>query len=119
MQYVLMIYQGSTPIPDTDAWARLPTAEQRQVYADYRAVNAMDNVDAGPPLGLPSDASTVRVVEGTTVVEPGPYLTPSQAVGGFVVVEAASLDDAVMVAAKLPPARLGGAIEIRPVATYW
>ena len=119
MKYVLMIYQGSTPIPDTEPWHQLDPAEQQQVYADYAAINDMEHVQPGPPLGLPGDATTVRVVQGDVTLQPGSYLEPSQAVGGFAIVEAESFNDAVAVAAALPPARLGGAVEVRPVATYW
>jgi hypothetical protein len=49
----------------------------------------------------------------------GPYVDVKGAVGGYFVVEAEDLDAAKAVAARIPAARLGGAIEIRPVATYW
>ena len=49
----------------------------------------------------------------------GPYAGVGHAVGGFAVVEADDLDAAVAIAAQIPPARLGGAVEVRPCATYW
>ena len=119
MQFVLMIYQGTTPLPDTDAWSSLPAAEQRAIYADYAALNKTPGVAPGPPLGLPHDAKTVRVEHGQTVTSDGPYLDTSGAVGGYMVFEAENLDAAIDLASRIPAARHGGGIEVRPVATYW
>jgi hypothetical protein len=120
MQFVLMIYQGTTPVPTApERWATLSEAEQRAVYADYGRLNAMPEVTSGPPLGLPEAATTVRVVNGDVTTAEGPFAGVEHAVGGFVVVEADDLEAAVAIAAQIPPARLGGAIEVRPCATYW
>jgi hypothetical protein len=116
MQYALLIYQGTTPLPDTEAWASLPAAEQKAIYADYAALNGRPGVTPGLPLGVAEKAKTVRVVDGTSVTTDGPYAEP---VGGYLVVEADDIDAAVEVAAGIPAARHGGAIEIRPVETYW
>src|SRR5512143_1990588 len=94
MQFVLLIYQGTTPLPNTDAWETLPKEEQRAIYADYAALNQDARVTGGPPLGLPQDARTVRVENGTTRTTDGPYLDQLGAVGGFAVLEADSLDEA-------------------------
>jgi hypothetical protein len=120
MQFVLMIYQGTTPVPaDGAAWAALSEAEQRSIYADYAKLNALAEVTAGPPLGLPEAATTVRVADGRVTTAEGPVAGVEHAVGGIVVVEADDLDAAVALAAQIPPARLGGAVEVRPCATYW
>jgi hypothetical protein len=119
MQFVLLIYQGTTPLPDTDAWSSLRAAEQKAIYADYAALNKTPGVAPGPPLGLPSDAKTVRVEHGRAVTSDGPYVDIRGAVGGYVVFEADDLDAAKDLASRIPAARHGGAIEIRPVATYW
>jgi hypothetical protein len=119
MQYVLMIYQGTTPLPNTPEWETLPKDEQRRIYADYAALNEVEGLTPGPPLGLPEAATTVRVDNGAALTTEGPYVDPKGAVGGFLVLEADDLDAAVAVAARIPAARHGGAIEIRPVATYW
>ena len=116
MQYALLIYQGTTPLPDSDAWAALPATEQQAIYADYAALNRRPGVTPGLPLGVAEKATTVRVADGTVVVTDGPYAEP---VGGYVVVDADDIDAAVEVAAAIPAARHGGAIEIRPVETYW
>ena len=120
MQYALLIYQGTTPLPsDPDAWATLSQEEQRAVFADYAQVNKTPGVSPGLPLGLPEKAKTVRVEDGTTVTTDGPFLGPEGAVGGYAVFEAEDLDAAIALAARIPAARLGGAIEVRPVETYW
>ena len=119
MQYALLIYQGSTPLPNTPEWDTLSKEEQKAIYADYAALNQDPRVTGGPPLGLPEDARTVRVDHGTTHATDGPYVDLKGAVGGFLVLDADSIDDAIELAARIPAARHGGAIEIRPVSTYW
>jgi hypothetical protein len=109
MQYALLIYQGTTPLPGTTAWAALPETEQQ-------ALNAREGVTPGLPLGLAEKAKTVQVVDGEAVATDGPHAEP---VGGYLVLEADDIDAAVEVAAGIPAARHGGAIEIRPVETYW
>ena len=119
MQYVLLIYQGSTPLPGSPEWENMPEAEQKAVYADYGALNQIPGVTPGAPLGLPEDATTVRVEGGKPLVTDGPFVSTKEAIGGFFILEADDLDAAIAVAARVPAARLGGAIEVRPVATYW
>jgi hypothetical protein len=118
-QFVLMIYQGTTPLPGSDAWEALSQDEQQAVYADYAAINQTPGVQPGPPLGLPADAHTVRVQDGVVDAASGPYAGSDAAVGGFLVLEAEDLDAAIAVAGRIPAARLGGAIEVRPAAKYW
>jgi hypothetical protein len=119
MQYVLLIYQGTTPLPGTPEWESLPSKEQAAIYADYAALNKAPGVEPGPPLGLPADATTVRVDNGSPLTTDGPYVDAKGAVAGFLVVEAEDLDAAVAIAARVPAARHGGAVEVRPCATYW
>ena len=119
MQYVMLIYQGATPLPGTDSWASLSEAEQKQVYADYGALNETPGVTPGLPRGMPENATTVRVADGETLVTDGPFVGIKEAIGGFFVFEAEDLDAAIEVASRVPAARLGGAIEVRPVETYW
>src|SRR5690349_20085500 len=104
MQFVMLIYQGSTPLPGSEAWESMPAEDQKQIYADYGALNTTPGLTGGPPLGLPSDACTVRVADGETTTADGPYAGVANAVGGFFVLEADDLDAAVAVAAKVPAA---------------
>jgi hypothetical protein len=119
MQFVILIYQGTTPLPKTEAWDRLPDDEKKRIYQDYEALNKTPGLTAGLPMGLPADATTVRVEGGRTETRGGPFVDARGAVGGYFVLEAESLDAAVAVASRIPAARLGGAVEIRPVAKYW
>lgn len=117
MEYALLIYQGT--LPGSEAWDELPADEQKAVYADYSALNQTPGVSPGLPLGLPEKARTVRVEDGETVTAEGPYMGAAGAIGGYVVFEADDIDAAIALAARIPAARLGGAIEVRPVETYW
>ncbi len=73
----------------------------------------------GLPLGLAEDATTVRAAGGRPLVTDGPFVSTKEAIGGFFVIEADDLDEAIEIAARVPAARLGGAVEVRPVQTYW
>src|SRR6516225_8481143 len=115
MKYVMLIYQG----PALERQAALPEEEQKQVYADYQGINQTPGVSPGLPLGLPENATTVRVEGGKTLTTDGPFVGMKEAVGGFLVFEADNLDSAIELAARIPAARLGGAIEIRPSEAYW
>ena len=61
----------------------------------------------------------MRVDNGTTLTSDGPYVDHKGAVGGYLVLEADGIDAAIELAARVPAACHGGAIEVRPVATYW
>jgi hypothetical protein len=115
MKYVMLIYQGTA----LERQAALSEEEQKQVYADYGAINETPGVTPGPPMGLPENATTVRVEGGKTLTTDGPFVGMKEAVGGFFVLEADDLDAAIEVAARVPGARYGGAVEIRPAETYW
>lgn len=119
MQFVILIYHGTTPLPKTAAWDRLPDDEKRRIYQDYETLNRTPGYTAGLPLGLAADATTVRVEDGRTETRGGPFVDARGAVSGYFVLEAESLDAAVAVAARIPAARHGGAVEIRPVGKYW
>jgi hypothetical protein len=117
MQFVLLIYQGTTPMPGSDRWKALPEAEQKKIYADYAEINNTPGLTAGLPLGLPNAARTVQVRDGKPVIKDGTYL--AEGVGGYAVFEAETLEAALAVASRIPAARLGGAIEVRPAERYW
>lgn len=119
MKYVMLIYQGTTPLPGSEEAAALSDEEMKQIYADYEAVNKTPGVTSGTPMGIPQNATTVRVADGKTLTTDGPFVGMKEAVGGWFVLEADDLDAAIEVAARVPAARLGGAIEIRPSETYW
>ena len=117
MQFVMFVYQGSAPVPGSDRWKALTEAEQKQIYADYGEFNKTKGVTAGLPLGLANASRTVQVRDGQAQVKNGTF--HSEAPAGHAVVEADSIDAVVALAAKIPAARLGGAVEIRPAEKYW
>jgi len=120
MKYVLLVYQGTTPLPSTpEAWETLTEDEQKAVWADYSAINHTPGVDPGLPLGLPEKAITVRVEDGKTIASEGPFVDRMGAVGGYLVFEADTLDAAIALAGRVPAARHGGAVEVRPAEPYW
>jgi hypothetical protein len=119
MQYMLLIHQGDAPTPyDPEAWGKLSEDEQQSVYRDYQAVNQTPGVTSGQQLAPPEDATTVRVQDGRTLTTDGPFVAIKEALGGFLMFEADDLDAAIELAARIPAARLGGAIEVRPIAEW-
>jgi hypothetical protein len=119
MKYMLLIHQGTTPTPnEPEAWNALPEAERNQVYADYQAINQTPGVTPGEGLQAPETATTVRVEDGRTLTTDGPFVGVKEALGGWLLYEADDLDAAIELASRIPAARLGGAIEIRPIASY-
>jgi hypothetical protein len=117
MKYLLLIQQGTAPTPDDkEAWDSLSQDEQKAIYADYRAINQTPGVTpADFRLAPPETATTVRVEGGKTLTTDGPFVETKEALGGWLLFEADDLDAAIELAARIPAARLGGAIEVRPV----
>ena len=119
MKYMLLIHQGDTPTPrDPEAWARLSEDEQKAVYADYQAINQTPGVTPGLGLDAPETATTVRVEDGKTLTTDGPFVAVKEALGGWLVYDAEDLDAAIELAARIPAARLGGAVEVRPIQEW-
>ena len=116
MTFVLLVYQGSTPLPGSERWHALSESEHQAIYADYAALNKTEGVAPGLPLGLPDAARTVQVRDGETQVKNGTYLAEGAA--GYAVYEAEDIEAAIALAARIPAARLGGAVEIRPAEKY-
>ncbi len=117
MRYLLLIHQGTTPVPGSEAWNALSPEEQGQVYAAYGAINANPNITAGERMADPDVATTVRVQDGRTLTTDGPFVELKEAVGGYFFLDADNLDEAIAVAAIVPASSMGGAVEIRPILT--
>lgn len=116
MKYMLLIQQGDTPTPySPEEWGRLSEDEQKAVYADYQAINETPGVSPGVQMQPPEMATTVRVQDGKTLTTDGPFVAVKEALGGYLLFEADDLDAAIELAARIPAARLGGAVEVRPV----
>ncbi len=117
MKYMLLIHQGDTPTPDNpEAWGQLSEDEQKAVFAGYQALNQNPAVTPGERMQPPEAATTVRVTDGNTLTTDGPFVEMKEALGGYLFVDADDLDGAIEIAAGIPPASMGGAIEIRPLA---
>jgi hypothetical protein len=116
MKYMLLIHQGDTPLPGTDAWDDLSEAERGAVYAAYKALNETPGMSPGVRMQGPETATTVRVQDGRTLVTDGPFVEIKEALGGYLFFEAEDLDAAIELAARIPAASMGGAIEVRPLA---
>jgi hypothetical protein len=115
MKYLMLIHQGDAPTPDSPEWEGLSEGEQKAVYSDYQAVNQTPGVTPGLWLQPPEAATTVRVQDGKTLTTDGPFVAVKEALGGYLVFEADNLDAAIELASRIPAARLGGAIEVRPI----
>ena len=119
MKYLLFIHQGDTPTPrDPEAWGRLSPEQQQAVYAAYQAINETPGVTPGIGMDAPETATTVRVENGRTLTTDGPFVELKEAIGGFLTYEADDLDAAIELAARIPAASMGGAVEVRPVVEY-
>jgi hypothetical protein len=111
MQYILQIFS-------TDARAefeRLPEAEQKAILAEYLALSEAPGITGGAQLQPPDTATTVRVQDGSTLTTDGPFIETKEALGGYYLVEADDLDAAIALASRIPAARMGGAVEVRPL----
>jgi hypothetical protein len=120
MKYVLLIHQGDAPTPySPEEWAKLSEDEQQSVYRDYQAINETPGVTpADVQLQPPEAATTVRVDNGKTLTTDGPFVAVKEALGGWLVYETGNLDSAIELASRIPAARMGGAVEVRPVVEY-
>ena len=119
MKYLLLINQGDTPTPrDQEAWGRLSEDEQNAVFRDYQAINETPGVTPGQQMQPAEMATTVRVEDGRTLTTDGPFVAVKEALGGYLFFEADDLDAAIELAARIPAARMGGAIEVRPIAEW-
>src|SRR5262249_55725354 len=99
----------------SDAWNALSPEQQGAVYAAYQQVNQTSGFTPGQQMQNPETATTVRVQDGKTLTTDGPFVELKEAVGGYCFFEADVHDAAIELAAKIPAASMGGAIEIRPL----
>jgi hypothetical protein len=116
MKYLMLIHQGTSPTPRApEEWAKLSEDEQKAVYAGYSAVNQTPGVTPGLELAPPETATTVRVQDDKVLTTDGPFVEMKEALGGYLLFEADDLDAAIELASRIPAARMGGAIEVRPI----
>ncbi|MEO3869460.1 YciI family protein [Nonomuraea sp. B12E4] len=109
MQYALLIYTRR------GYGEELSEADRAAAYAEYLAFGEDERCVVGAQLEPTETATSVRVVGGRTLMTDGPFADTKEVLGGLCLIEAADLDEAVELAARLPAARLGGTVEVRPV----
>jgi hypothetical protein len=115
MRYMLLIQQGTTPLPGSPEWEGLSAEEQRAVYGAYKTINETPGVTPGVRMGEPETATTVQVKDGKALTTDGPFVETKEALGGYLFFEAEDLDAAIELAARVPAASMGGAVEVRPL----
>jgi hypothetical protein len=115
MKYLLLIHQGTTPLPGSPEWDALADEERSAVFAAYKSINETPGVTPGVQMQPPELATTVRVENGMTLTTDGPFVAVKEALGGYLFFEADDLDAAVALAARVPAASMGGAVEVRPL----
>jgi hypothetical protein len=109
MQYALVIHV------EPGYLEALPEAEREAVYAEFLALPDDARWVGGVQLQPATTATCVRVVGGRMLMTDGPFADTKEVLGGFCMVEAANLDEAMELAARIPAARFGGVVEVRPV----
>ena len=111
MQYLLMIYSNAVH----DTFDAMSEDEQKAIVAEYFAISDEPGTLGGAQLQPAETATTVRVEDGRALTTDGPFAETKEVLGGYYLIEADDLDAALEVAARIPAARLGGAIEVRPL----
>ncbi|MGZ4649156.1 MAG: YciI family protein [Kineosporiaceae bacterium] len=114
MKYMILINLG----PRARDWANLPPEEQKEIASAWEAIRNTPGVTPGLQLQPPDTATTVRLQGGRTLTTDGPFVETKEALDGYCLFEADDLDAAIQFAARIPAARMGGAIEVRPVAEW-
>jgi hypothetical protein len=113
MRYMLLIYD------DEKRRAKMSEQERGAIFQQYgeftEGIRTSGAFQAGAPLQPTSSATTVRSKNGKTVTTDGPFAETKEQLGGYYIVEAKNLDEAISVAARVPSVRAGGAVEVRPI----
>jgi hypothetical protein len=115
MQYLLLIYDNE------NFWSKMSEAEQGAIYKEYgeftESIKKSGNHKAGHQLQPVATATTVRIRDKKRVVTDGPFAETKEQLGGFYLIEAKDLDQAIELAARVPSAR-HGSIEVRPIVEH-
>ncbi len=111
MQYMLLIHSGDAMAQ----WDTFGEDEQKAIMGEYLAISQSPEVTGGDQLQPPETATTVRVQDGRTLTTDGPFADIKEALGGYYTLDADDLDAAIDMASRIPAARMGGAVEVRPV----
>lgn len=113
MKYMLLIYH------DEKSWGAISEAEREQIYREYRSLReqleSTGQFLSGSELQPVTTATSVRVRDGEEMVIDGPFAETREQLGGYFLIEAKHLDDAISIAKRIPSAQTG-TVEIRPLA---
>jgi hypothetical protein len=115
MRYLMLIHHGTAPAPGRADWDALSPEEQGAVRAAWAELARTPGVTPGVRMEPPAMATTVRVEDERTLTTDGPFVAVKEALGGYLFFEADDLDAAIELAARIPSARMGGAVEVRPI----
>jgi hypothetical protein len=115
MQYLLLIYGNEAQ------WGKMTEAEHNKISQEYmdftKSIGGSGHLKGGNELDRTSTATTVRLRDGKRLVTDGPFAETKEQLGGYYLIEAKDLDDAIAVAARIPSVRWGS-IEIRPIIEH-
>jgi hypothetical protein len=111
MKYLFLNYPGRS----VEEFEQLSADERQAIIEEYLAIRQLPEVVGGEQLQPVETATTVRVQNGETLLTDGPFIDAKEHLGGFLVIEADDLDAALEIAASIPAARMGGAVEVRPL----
>jgi hypothetical protein len=115
MQYLLLIYDSEKE------WAKMSQADYGKMFEEYveftTDIKNKGNHLAGHQLQPISTATTVRVRDGKRLTTDGPFAETKEQLGGFYLIEAKDLDEAIEIASRIPSARVGS-IEVRPLVVH-
>jgi hypothetical protein len=109
MKYALLIYA------EPGSHEALSPEEYQSARGEYLSLSEDSRCLSGAQLQPVETATTVRVDDGRTLTTDGPFADTKEVFGGYYVFEAGDLDEAIDVAARIPAARLGGSVEVRPI----
>src|SRR2546430_3969812 len=111
MKYMLQIYSSDV----RTEFDSLSEDQQKAIYGEYLAISAAPGVVDGNQLQPAETATTVRVQDGKTLTTDGPFIETKEVLGGYYLFEADDPDAAIELASRIPAARMGGAVEVRPI----
>jgi hypothetical protein len=109
MKYALLIYETPGSLDD------IGEDEREAMYGDYMALSEDSRCVGGAQLEPVTTATTVRVQNGSALTTDGPFADTKEVFGGYYVFDAGDLDEALQLAARIPAARHGGSVEVRPL----
>jgi hypothetical protein len=112
MKYLLQIYDDDSLLAQ---FRELSAEEQDAILGEFNAIREAPGVLGGEQLQPAETATTVRMQGGQVLLSDGPFIDAKEHLGGYYLVEADELDTALEIAARIPVARMGGAVEVRPL----